>query len=540
MTFDLQRGIGAMSERQMTILAPSDGKIHWRQISGPLFRKYVGLFLAVVCVALFSNGLFEILFSYREHTDALVRIQREQAEGAAEKISHFMKEIENQMGWTTQLTWSASILEQRRFDGLRLLRQVPAITELSQLDPTGREQLRVSRLVMDLEPGHNDYSQDPKFTVAVAKKVYFGPVYFRRESEPYMTLSVAGTRPDAGVTVAEVNLKLIWDVVSQIKVGEHGQAYVIDVDGRLIAHPDISLVLRNTDMTNLAQVQAARTPGTEPVREALDIRGRKVLSAYAPVAPLGWLVFVELPADEAYASLYKSIERSAALMLAGLLLAFVSGVFLARRMVGPIQLLRAGAERIGRGDLSQRISIKTGDELEGLADQFNDMANRLRESYSGLERKVELRTQELAQSVEELQALSQVSQAVNSTLDLETVLNTIVTKAVQLSGTDAGAIYVVNEATGAFELRATYGMSSDFIELLQLHHAQLSEWLKRAAKGRAPIQVADLRIDYSPLHPPVHQIVLEAGYFARMVVPLFGADRVVGALVVRRKKPGQF
>ena len=104
----------------------------------------------MVCVALLSNGLFEIIFSYREHTEALIRIQREQAEGAAEKIGHFIKEIENQIGWTTQLTWSAATIEQRRFDGLRLLRQVPAITELGQLDPTGKEQLRVSRLAMDV------------------------------------------------------------------------------------------------------------------------------------------------------------------------------------------------------------------------------------------------------------------------------------------------------------------------------------------------------------------------------------------------------
>src|SRR5271169_1391704 len=100
-----------MGDGQATILTSIAEKTGWRQISGPLFRKYVGLFLAVVCVALLSNGLFEIIFSYREHTDALVRIQREQAEGAAEKIGHFIKEIENQMGWTTQLTWSASDME---------------------------------------------------------------------------------------------------------------------------------------------------------------------------------------------------------------------------------------------------------------------------------------------------------------------------------------------------------------------------------------------------------------------------------------------
>jgi signal transduction histidine kinase len=529
-----------MSDGQVTSPAPSTGKGGWRQFSGPLFRKYVGLFLAVVCVALLSNGLFEIVFSYREHTDALIRIQREQAEGAAEKIAHFIKEIENQIGWTTQLTWSASTIEQRRFDGLRLLRQVPAITELAQLDPTGKEQLRVSRLVMDLGAAQTDYSQAPKFTEAVAKKVYYGPVYFRRESEPYMTLSLAGTRRDAGVSVAEVNLKLIWDVVSQIKVGERGVAYVVDGDGRLIAHPDISLVLRNTDMTRLAQVAAARSGHAGPVQEAEDLHGGKVLSAFAPVSSLGWLVFVELPAEEAYASLYNSIKRSGLIMFCGLMLAFIAGLLLARRMVVPIQMLRAGAQRIGGGDLGQRISIKTGDELEGLADQFNDMANRLQESYSGLERKVEMRTRELAQSVEELRALGEVSRAVNSTLDLQTVLDTIVAKAVQLSSTDAGTIYVFNEAAGEFEVRANYGMSEELIAAFQQHHAELSDWLTQATAMRQVVQDPDLRdASVLPLTETLQKIVVDAGYLARIFIPLLGADRIVGALVVRRKAAGE-
>ena len=231
------------------------------RIRSRLFTKYVALFVAVVGVALLSNGIFEVFFYYREHKAALIRIQHEQAEAAAAKISQFIKEIESQLGWTTQLPWSAGSLEQRRFDALRLLRQVPAITELAQVDSTGKERLRVSRLAMDVVDSGLDLSKDPKFTEAVAHKVYYGPVYFRRESEPYMTLSLAGTRKDAGVSIAEVNLKLIWDVVSQIKVGEHGHAYVVGAQGRLIAHPDISLVLRNTDMSKLVQVQAALRAG---------------------------------------------------------------------------------------------------------------------------------------------------------------------------------------------------------------------------------------------------------------------------------------
>src|SRR2546423_6379976 len=256
--------------------APSGTKTRSR-----LFTKYVALFVAVVAVALLSNGIFEVFFYYREHKVSLIRIQHEQAEAAAAKISQFVKEIESQLGWTTQLPWSAGSIEQRRFDALRLLRQVPAITELAQLDATGKERLRVSRLAMDVVASGADLSNDPKFAEAVARKVYYGPVYFRRESEPYMTLAIAGTRRDAGVSVAEVNLKLIWDVVSQIKVGERGQAYLVDAQGRLIAHPDISLVLRNTDLSRLAQVQVARAAGagaTEQLQVADDLQGRRVLT----------------------------------------------------------------------------------------------------------------------------------------------------------------------------------------------------------------------------------------------------------------------
>jgi hypothetical protein len=134
------------------------------KIRARLFAKYVALFVAVVGVALLSNGIFEVFFYYREHKAALIRIQHEQAEAAAAKIGQFIKEIESQLGWTTQLPWSAGSIEQRRFDALRLLRQVPAITELAQVDSTGKERLRVSRLVMDVLDSGLDLSKDPKFT----------------------------------------------------------------------------------------------------------------------------------------------------------------------------------------------------------------------------------------------------------------------------------------------------------------------------------------------------------------------------------------
>ena len=164
------------------------------RVRSRLFTKYVALFVAVVGVALLSNGIFEVFFYYREHKAALIRIQHEQAEAAAAKIGQFIKEIESQLGWTTQLPWSAGSIEQRRFDALRLLRQVPAITELAQVDSTGKERLRVSRLAMDVVDCGLDLSKDPKFTEAVAHKVYYGPVYFRREVRALYD-AVAGRHP---------------------------------------------------------------------------------------------------------------------------------------------------------------------------------------------------------------------------------------------------------------------------------------------------------------------------------------------------------
>ena len=383
-----------------------------------LFLKYVALFVAVVALALIANGVFDVYFSYQEQKSTLVRIQREQAEAAAGKIGQFISEIESQVGWTTQLPWSAGTLEQRRFDALRLLRQVPAITELAEIDSSGHEQLKVSRLAMEVVGSGKDVSKDPAFVEAVAHKVYYGPVYFRRESEPYMTLSLAGTRRDTGVSIAQVNLKLIWDVLSKIKFAGHGRAYVVDAAGRLVAHPDISLVLRNTDVSQLAQVKAAHANESgntgEQVQEALDIDGHRVLTASAPVSPLGWLVFVETPIEEAYAPLYASLERTAVVLLGALALAFAAGVFLARGMVVPIQALRAGAARIGAGDLNQRIAIKTGDEVESLADQFNDMAGRLEESYTNLERKVEDRTRELSETLDQQTATAGILEVISN------------------------------------------------------------------------------------------------------------------------------
>jgi GAF domain-containing protein len=150
---------------------------------------------------------------------------------------------------------------------------------------------------------------------------------------------------------------------------------------------------------------------------------------------------------------------------------------------------------------------------------------------------VQQRTADLARSVEELRALGEVSQAVNSTLELQTVFDTIVANSVRLSGTDAGAIYVLDERQREFQLRATYGMSEELIAAIRNMHAEISEAVGLETEAHQPRHVADLR-DLPPT--PVNDTILRAGYRARLLVPLMRSGDVVGALVVRRKEPGEF
>jgi signal transduction histidine kinase/HAMP domain-containing protein len=496
-----------------------------------LFFKYTFLFVTVVVLALVASGGFEVRFSYQEHKNSLIGIQEQQAAAAADKIEEFITQIESQVGWTTQLPWTDGTLDQRRFDALRLLRQVPAITELAQIDAAGREQLKVSRLTMDVVGSGIDYSHKPEFTQAVAHKVYYGPVYFRRESEPYMTLSLAGTRRDTGVSIAQVNLKLIWDVVSKIKVGAHGRAYVVDSDGRLIAHPDISLVLRNTDMSRLDQVRGARAgSATEAVQEADDIGGHKVLTAYAPVNPLGWFVFVETPIEEAYAPLYQSLERMGYVLLGALALAFIAGMFLAGRMVVPIQALRAGAARIGSGDLGQRITIKSGDEVEALANQFNDMAGKLQESYADLEKKVEQRTAELSESLEQQTAISEILRVIsNSPNDLRPVLNSVAENAARICEAQYTDIFIIEDDV----LRVVAGFGETGRPVDEPFPLDRSTIVGRSVMDRQPVHVEDVQ-QAGDEFARGRELAKRFGHHTTLAVPLIREGHALGAIAIRR------
>ena len=293
--------------------------------------------LLLIAGALLVNGAVDVWTSWRESTAMLGRLQREKAESAAARIQMFIADLQRQVGWTTNPLWAGGSVDQRRADYLRLMRQAPEITEIAQLDAEGRELLRVSRLAMDKVDSGADFSQDKRFTEARAHDRYFSDLYFRKSSEPYLSLAIAHGGSQPGVTLAEINLKPVWDVVRSVKIGDRGYAYVVDRRGRLIAHPDFNQALRNTDLSGLPQVAAALAapPASGPAGDAAvydaSPAGGPVLSAHAAIPALGWQLFVELPRSETHAALWSAVLRTARMLGLGLLVAVLAALAVARR-----------------------------------------------------------------------------------------------------------------------------------------------------------------------------------------------------------------
>ncbi|MFQ6026153.1 MAG: sensor histidine kinase [Dehalococcoidia bacterium] len=424
------------AERVLGVSLHSEGWLH-RKTNSRLFWKYFRIFMVLVGGALLTSGGIDLLFSYQDQRQALAKVERQRAASAAVMIERFIEGIQQNLQDVARKPQpdGSDQLSQRRSNYAVFLKHTPAVTDIAYIDSEGKEQLRVSRISVDLIGLGADYSGASEFQEAKTRKTYYSPVYFRNGSEPYLTIAVAEQGSNAGVVVAEVNLKFIWDVVSEIRVGKSGHAYVVDSHGILVSHPDIGLVLQKTSLSSLPQVQEALIASTQPMNQkppevkiARDIQGNRVLSSYLPIRTLRWQVFVEQPLGEAFAPLIFSLLRTGLLMIIGFALAVVASMFMARKMVTPIRALQASAARIGAGALDQSIKVDTGDELEELAEEFNRMSAQLRDSYTNLEQRVIERTAELTTALDKLEEASRHKSEflANMSHELRTPLNAII------------------------------------------------------------------------------------------------------------------
>jgi class 3 adenylate cyclase/HAMP domain-containing protein len=492
-----------------------------------LFAKYVMALVGLVVFVLAVNGAMEIWISYRAIKTSLTDAMTEKAEATARRIEQSMSDLERQISWATRAY--SYTPELRRADYLQLLRQVPQVSQLTLLSSHGREQLRVNRLTVT-EGSNVDYGRDLRFTDTVARGTSFGVPYFR-DQQPVM--SIALSHSDQQVTVADIDLRFIGEFLGDTQVGKVANAYIVDAKGEVLASsakgPDVG-----KDISRLPQVASVLGGGV--LNSGTDINGHSVLTTSSAVARLGWRVFYEQPTAQALTPIRDQLVRIALLIALGLVVAIIAGTIMARRMLVPITALRAGARRLGAGDFGHRIEVKTADELEELAEQFNGMAGQLAETYSGLENKVQERTRDLAQSINELKVLEEVGRAVSSSLDLNAVLPTVAARALEITHADAVLIYGHDPANHTFNLTEAIGIDKTAEGRHLAIDADNSPLGEAASRGE-PISIPDLEI--SADHP-LRDVAIEAGFHSVLVVPLVDQKGILGSLVVLRRNTGEF
>ena len=509
-----------------------------------LMRDYFLISVLLVGGGLTASGLIEIYFRYQESQQHLAHLQREIAAGAAVKIERFVQEIHNTLKGATRSREIApkGLTTEFRFELEKLLLIAPAITEALALNQSGAIQVQASRLRTVLPEIKKDLAISPAFLHAKQGKSFFGTVYFVRGSEPYMTIAVPIERfagDVIGVLQAEVNLKYIGDVVTNLTIGKAGYAYVISRSGELIAHPDISLVLQRRNVSLLESTKAAFS-GKSGIssRHALvtpNIQGKNVLSSSALIPGLDWAIIVDRPVEEAYEPVYASMLRTSGLLLVGLGMALIASLFLARRVVRPVRILREGVERIGTGDLSYRLDLKTGDEIEVLADEFNKMTSRLRESYANLEHKVEDRTRELTESLAQQTATSEILGIIaSSPTDLQPVLDALAESAARLCDANGAQIY---RADGNTLRLAAYHGSLPATEEIPIVRSSVAG---RVFLDRRTIHIEDLAAEVETEFPAAKQAQERFGYRTLLATPLLREGIALGVIGIRRTEVRPF
>ena len=496
-----------------------------------LFAKYVIALVGLVVFVLAVNGALETWISYRATKTTLTDAMGEKAEATARRIEQSISDLERQMSWVTRA--SADTVDKHRADFAQLLHQVPSVSQLSWLSGSGQEQLRLTRSAISVNSGE-DFSRDVRFVEGVRRGVNLTSAYFR-DGRPYMSIALAHSGVNAGVTVAEIDLRFLSDFLGDAEVGKVAAAYVVDKRGQVLASsakgPEVA-----KDVSALPQVAALIKPDGQAQASGTDTSGQAVLTASNVVPKLGWLVFYEQPTALALAPIRDQLWRIALLIALGLLVAILAGTLLARRMLIPITALRTGARRLGAGDFSQRIDVHTADELEELADQFNSMAGQLQETYIGLESKVEARTRDLARSVNELKVLEEVGRAVASSLDLNAVLPTVAARALEITHADAVLIYGYDAAKHQFDLTEAIGIDRS-AEGEHLAIDKDSSALGEAATSGEPIAIPDL--DHADDHL-LRDVAIAAGFHSVLIVPLVDQKGILGSLVVLRRSTGEF
>jgi signal transduction histidine kinase len=351
-----------------------------------------------------SLGVPEMLLSWQENSARTTAIQGAQAQAAAERVGSYLALLEKQVRAVAAMPWGSKLLDRKsqHAEFARLMRREPAIAEVLSIDSDDREVLFLSRIEVDRIGALLPLVADPRVVLARTSAVAYGTPYYRQGDSPFVSLSVAATDASREASVVEISLKFIADLMTSLPLEREAVAWIVDAGDGLLTHPRSDLVLKRTKLDSLPLVLQARKAFRErPSISTVSLRGMgptgddAVVSAARVEGP-DWIVFVEQPSGSLLSGVRASALRLTMLLVATLVAAALVSRWLALRLTRPIGALMSVTQAFGKGEMSRRVDVRSGDEVEALAATFNSMADQIGQYMGNLEGLVAEKTRELA------------------------------------------------------------------------------------------------------------------------------------------------
>ena len=390
-----------------------------------LFRRYVVSLAGLVSASVLMVGTILALYHYSQDQQRAHEVQTAEARAASAAIDAYLRGIESVLRSLSMRSaeGAAASRDAQASDFRNALKFQPPILNIRAIDAGFRETNFVSRLDEDrVESGQPQPSIHALLQHCAAEFCY-GDAFIRDQTEPFVSVIVRG-KGRYETLAAEISVRFIDDILARLSIGKSGRAYVVDLNGRLLAHPDLRTLLRQGDVSQFPQVRQVRAALAQGREELPSVWGESpdggaVFSSAARISGPGWLLFVEQPAPEVLRTLRTTVGVTILVLALGIGAASLTALLLARRLTKPILLLRDGAQRLGSGDLSAKIDVRSRDEIQSVAAAFNGMADSLRTLYDSLEAKVLERTQDLAQANEQITAQARELSILNQTLGVQ-------------------------------------------------------------------------------------------------------------------------
>ena len=506
-------------------------------LSGGIRRRLLIWGLSLFGLALSLVVIAGYLYMVRQIRQDAAALQSEIAMVNADRIRAFVqRKIDRFSDAANAISlYPLGSKEQQLLLGV-LVKNDSSFSEASIMDSQGKEIIKVSDRRVFFPSDLTEQSQSPKFIKAFKGEDYISPVYTSARAQPYITLAIplwGAAQSVVGVVSAEADLSFLWEEIGKIRFGTAGYAYLVDEHGRLIAHKDAALVLKGMDLRQVEGIKKFLRKPTRsdsiPADEGRGLTGGHVLVTYAPVPELGWSVILEEPVESALASV-EVLKRSAFVFLVvGLLVGAAVIAWVSQKITSPIQRLERDVATIGAGNLDHRTAIKTGDEIEELADEFNKMTAALQNSHATLEQTVEQRTKEIT-------ALYEVTTAVNQSLALKDISDAVIAKVTEIFGFESTRIFLFNDETQELELRASFELDPK-LSLGNRVFKRGQGVIGRVFDSGEPMIFEDVRNDSHYAALSTSKMTLNAQLSFLAIFPIKTQSRIFGAILFNGRAP---